>query len=101
MAVIPRRHKVIRRSQVPGGGWPFRPGHPYNQNKAGYHLVNIRGEGFVFLWVPSEEMWDTGLARYSADIMGEHDYMGECTPVFRAPPVVTSTYQPYRKWRHK
>jgi hypothetical protein len=98
MVTIVRRSKpitVIRRSRPApevdryGKGWPLRPGHPYNGHKPGYHVITIRGEPHVFLWVPNAPLgagWTCGAWACSADVMGKNDYVGECTIVYRQPP---------------
>lgn len=94
MAVIIRRPKpitVIRRSRPPepsgGRDWPLRPGYPYNAHEAAHHAIEIRGELHILLWRPSDEMWTCGLAQFSPSVIGQHNYAGQGTVVYRAPPV--------------
>lgn len=111
MAVIIRRSKpitVIRRSKPVdvraryGTGWPLRPGYPFNGNKKGYHLIEVDGVGHVFLWRPEggplEIGWTCGMWSCSPEVMGKHNYVGECTPVYRSPPAADSS-RINNKWR--
>lgn len=100
MAIVIRRTKpitVIRRSRPEerparyGTGWPMRPGYPYNAHKPGYHVIEIQGVRHTFLWRPDngrpmDHGWTCGTWSCSPDVMGKHDYHGECTIVYRAPP---------------
>lgn len=85
---------VIRRTAKPTGtGWPLRPGFPYNSNKKGWHLLIIKFEHQVLFWRPHAEMWTCGLAEFSPGVVGQHDYVGECTPVYRQPPVENRVFK--------
>lgn len=99
MVTIVRRPKPITISRRPkpqtdssryGAGWPLRPGFPYNSGKQGYHCIEIDGVGHTFLWRPEggplEIGWTCGMWSCSPEVMGKHDYKGECTIVYRAPP---------------
>jgi hypothetical protein len=93
MAVIIRTRKIIRRSKAEeppsrkGTGWIHQGGYPEDPSKPGYHLIEIRGERYCFRWSPrphaDSSNWDCGLWGCSPSVMAAHDYIGECTPVYR------------------
>jgi hypothetical protein len=83
---IIRTRKVKEEAPRHGAGWPVTPGFPYNQEKTGYHSVEIRGLGYALLWKAGEAMWSSGLSRYSPEVLAKYDYRGECSIIYRAPP---------------
>jgi hypothetical protein len=87
---------TIKRTRKIGKGWPLAPGFPYNEGKTGYHLVEINGLGFVFLWRANKEKWSSGIRLYSPEEFEKYDYRGECYPVYKAPPVLIKP-----KWKKK
>jgi hypothetical protein len=77
---------VVRRRQKPtsGKGWPEQAGWPPDRMRTKYHLVRVNGSPFVFLWNAIRQEWTVGLHNWGAGVMAQHDYAGECTPIYRA-----------------
>jgi hypothetical protein len=68
-----------------GHNWPDQPGWPPDRGRTKYHLIYMRDRDtpFVFLWDARRQEWTVGLHSWSAQVMGAHDYVGECTPIYR------------------
>jgi hypothetical protein len=87
---------VIKRTQTRGVGWPLRPGYPFNAHNSYWHAVEINDRVYPLLWRPAEEMWTSGLATYSPEIVGCYDYRGLVSVIYQAPP----SDEPV-KWRRR
>jgi hypothetical protein len=122
MAVIVRRNKpeapapiVIKRAKRPrredlhgeqreGQGWVYGRGLPPDRTKRAYHLINVYGVDYAFLWEPHGrlgEEWTAGKWSCSPGVMGCHDYRGECTIVYRSSSTPTDDFRYQRKVRSK
>ena len=116
MAILIRRSKVdpppvtIKRRARPeihseyrkGEGWVHIPGFPPDRTKRAYHLLNIDGTDFAFLWNPYGrlgEEWLAGRHSYSPSVMKIHDYRGECTLVYRSSSTPSDNVAFQRKYR--
>ena len=115
MAVIIRRNKPITIKRRPrptteethseyrkGQGWVHIPGFPPDRTKRAYHLLNIDGVDFAFLWNPYGrlgEEWLAGRHSYSPSVMKIHDYRGECTLVYRSSSTPSDNVAFQRKYR--
>lgn len=115
MAVIIRRSRPITIKRRPrpltedihgsereGQGWVYIPGFPPDRLKRAYHLLNIDGTDYAFLWEPNGrlgEEWRAGRHSYGPSTMKSHDYRGECTLVYRSPSTPTDDFRFQRKVR--
>jgi hypothetical protein len=112
MAVIIRRSKPItikrrvkNREHDPGHigtGWVYIPGFPPDRLKAAYHCIEINGVRHAFLWDPRGQLgegWTCGKWSCSAGVMAPHNYMGECTIVYRSPSTPGDNVSFQRKYR--
>lgn len=81
MARIPSREEGGRF----GRNWPGQPGWPPDSMRSKYHLIRVENyeSPFVFLWDAKRQEWSGGLTVYSAGVMARHDYIGECTLIYR------------------
>lgn len=110
MAVIIRSSKPItikRRSREHdpahvGTGWVYIAGFPPDRTKAAYHTIEIEDVRYAFLWNPRGrlgEEWTVGKWSCAPGIMAPHNYMGECSIIYRSPSTPSDDYQLQRKVR--
>lgn len=92
----------IHGAEREGQGWIYIPGFPPDRTKRAYHLINVDGTDYAFLWEPHGrlgEEWRAGRHAYGPSTMRSHDYRGECVLVYRSPSTPTDDYQMQRKRR--
>lgn len=115
MAIVIRRSKpiTIKRRKRPtteeihgsereGQGWVHIPGFPPDRLKRAYHALNIDGTIYAFLWEPHGrlgEEWRAGRHSYGPSVMRSHDYIGECTIVYRSSSTPSDNIAFQRKYR--
>jgi len=112
--LVIKRNKpiVIKRNRRPplhsesreGGGWKYERGFPPDRTKRAYHVINVHGVDYAFLWEPAGrlgEEWTAGKWSCSPGVMGCHDYRGECTIVIRSSSTPDPVEQARSKWRRR
>lgn len=98
---IKRRGREHRPEHV-GQGWVNIPGFPPDRLKSAYHCIEIEGVRHAFLWDPHGRLgegWTCGKWSCSAGVMAPHNYMGECTIVYRSPSTPSDNVAFQRKYR--